>query len=157
MTDANVTDAKRCHSCLCRHPLHVGRVPALLIQVCDAVAGPSSFMGGFGGGGHMPQMILSHAMGGSLLHDAGTAAPSVVQTGAAGMHLNMSTGLWRDTATSELPPLKRSRLLHQSCPDDMLAAFSEIHDVEVWRYLPRIPMSLLGLHAHRCCGPSRSP
>ncbi|CAL8462410.1 g1943 [Coccomyxa elongata] len=94
------------------------------------VAGPSNFMGGFGGGGHMPQMILSHAMGSSLLHDGGAAAPALVQTGAAGLHINMSTGLWRDTATSELPPLKRSRLLHQSCPDDMLAAFSEIHDVE---------------------------
>lgn len=102
-------------------------------------------MGGFGGGGHMPQMILSHAMGSSLLHDGGAAAPALVQTGAAGLHINMSTGLWRDTATSELPPLKRSRLLHQSCPDDMLAAFSEIHDVEVWHCCPPYVCHLLGL------------
>lgn len=88
-------------------------------------------MGGYGGGGgHLPHMIMSHALNSSLLHDARAAAPSVVQTGAAGMHTG-NTVLWRDTATSELPSHKRSRLLHQSCPDDVLAAFSEINDVEV--------------------------
>ncbi len=97
-----------------------------------AVAGPSSFMGGYGGGGgHMQGMMGL----GSLLAEAGApAAASVVQTGAAGMHHGGgSTVLWRDTATSELPPHKRSRLLHHSCADDVLAAFSEINDVEVRR------------------------
>jgi len=81
-------------------------------------------------------MILSHALNRSLLAEAGApsaAAAAVVQTGAAGMHMN-SAVLWRDTATSEQPPpLKRSRLLHHSSPDDVLAAFSEINDVEVGR------------------------